>query len=149
MAEHLGPGLVRTCGGLTSLGLDGACLHVSCPVWHAKDCGTPRGSGPRLSASSFWFGAAASHIPEDVQSAHPEMPWHLMRAMRNRLVHVYFSVDPTVVWDTVDHELLPRVPLLEALVRDCGDYEAEHWTSLRWGSSRATPGRRLSASTSG
>ncbi|MCZ6874632.1 MAG: DUF86 domain-containing protein, partial [bacterium] len=31
------------------------------------------------------IGEAASHIPDDVQAAHPEVPWHLMRAMRNRL----------------------------------------------------------------
>ncbi len=24
-----------------------------------------------------------------------------MRAMRNRLVHAYFSVDPQIVWDTI------------------------------------------------
>jgi len=64
------------------------------------------------------IGEAASHIPEEVQSAHPEVPWHLMRAMRNRLVHAYFSVDPQIVWDTIYHDLLPIVPLLEALVRE-------------------------------
>ena len=36
------------------------------------------------------IGEAAHHIPETVQAAHPEIPWHLMRAMRNRLVHVYW-----------------------------------------------------------
>ena len=43
------------------------------------------------------IGEAASYIPEDVQRAHPEVPWHLMRAMRNRLVHAYLSVDPQIV----------------------------------------------------
>jgi uncharacterized protein with HEPN domain len=47
------------------------------------------------------IGEAAHRIPEPVQAAHPEIPWHLMQAMRNRLVHVYFSVDPKVVWDTI------------------------------------------------
>src|SRR6266545_739828 len=47
------------------------------------------------------IGAAASHIPAEVESAHPEVPWHLMRAMRNRLVHVCFAVDPQMVWDTI------------------------------------------------
>jgi len=36
-----------------------------------------------------------------------------MRAMRNRLVHAYFSVDPQIIWDTIYHDLLPLVPLLE------------------------------------
>jgi uncharacterized protein with HEPN domain len=62
------------------------------------------------------IGEAANHIPEDVQEAHPEIPWHLMRAMRNRLVHVYFSVDPDLVWDTVQNDLPPLVPALETLL---------------------------------
>src|SRR5262249_34630234 len=64
------------------------------------------------------IGEAASHIPEDVQRAYPEVPWHLMRAMRNRLVHAYFSVDPQIIWDTIYHDLLPLVPLLEELVQE-------------------------------
>ena len=61
------------------------------------------------------IGEAAHHIPETVQAAHPEIPWHLMRAMRNRLVHVYFSVDPKIVWDTIHNDLPPLMPLLAAL----------------------------------
>jgi uncharacterized protein with HEPN domain len=36
------------------------------------------------------IGEAAINIPEEVQEAHPEIAWHLMRGMRNRLVHTYF-----------------------------------------------------------
>jgi uncharacterized protein with HEPN domain len=36
------------------------------------------------------IGEAVNGIPEDILEAHPEIPWHLMRAMRNRLVHIYF-----------------------------------------------------------
>jgi uncharacterized protein with HEPN domain len=66
------------------------------------------------------IGEAANRIPETVQAAYPEIPWHLMRAMRNRLVHVYFSVDPQVVWDTIHNDLPPLIPLLESLLRDTG-----------------------------
>jgi uncharacterized protein with HEPN domain len=64
------------------------------------------------------IGEAASGIPETMQAAHPELPWYLMRALRNRLVHVYFSVDPKVVWDTIHSDLPPLMPLLESLLRD-------------------------------
>jgi len=37
--------------------------------------------------------------------AHPEVPWQLMRAMRNKMIHDYFSVDPLVVWQTVQNDL--------------------------------------------
>jgi uncharacterized protein with HEPN domain len=29
------------------------------------------------------IGEAATGIPDDIQEAHPEIPWHFMRAMRN------------------------------------------------------------------
>ena len=64
------------------------------------------------------IGEAASHIPDDVQTAHPEVPWHLMRAMRNRLVHVYFSVDPKIVWETLKNDLPPLLEPLRRLVRE-------------------------------
>lgn len=62
------------------------------------------------------IGEAASHIPDSVQAGHPEIPWSSMRAMRNRLVHVYFSVDPSIVWDTIQNDILPLVPPLNALL---------------------------------
>ena len=43
------------------------------------------------------IGEAANHIPDDVQDAHPDVPWLVMRAMRNRVVHVYFDVDPGIL----------------------------------------------------
>jgi len=47
------------------------------------------------------IGEAANQIPEPVQDQNPQIPWALMRAMRNPLVHVYFSVDEALLWDTV------------------------------------------------
>jgi uncharacterized protein with HEPN domain len=64
------------------------------------------------------IGEAAIHIPGIVQSKHPEVPWALMRAMRNRLVHVYFEVDPAIVWETVQNDLPPLVePLRQLLIQ--------------------------------
>ena len=61
------------------------------------------------------IGEAVNGIPEEIQDAHPEVPWHLMRSMRNRLVHVYFEVDPQLVWDTVQNDLPPLIASLENL----------------------------------
>jgi uncharacterized protein with HEPN domain len=62
------------------------------------------------------IGEAAGRIPESVRATHPEVPWQLMRALRNRIVHVYFDVDAVTLWDTVQHDL-PRLiaPLRRAL----------------------------------
>src|SRR5438876_230364 len=51
------------------------------------------------------IGEAARHIPDDVIQAHPQIPWPLMRGMRNRVVHGYFQVDAAIVWDTCQSDL--------------------------------------------
>ena len=40
-----------------------------------------------------------------------------MRAMRNRLVHVYFSVDERLLWETIQNDLPVLVPALQSLLR--------------------------------
>lgn len=62
------------------------------------------------------IGEAAGQIPDDVQEAHSQIPWSLMRAMRNRMAHVYFSVDERLLWETATEELDELVPLLEAIL---------------------------------
>ncbi len=62
------------------------------------------------------IGEAASGIPDDVQDANPDVPWHFMRAMRNRLVHVYFEVDPKLLWETVKNDIPPLIASLESLL---------------------------------
>ncbi|MBT4499960.1 MAG: DUF86 domain-containing protein [Gemmatimonadetes bacterium] len=45
--------------------------------------------------------------------------------IKNRLVHVYFSVDPRIVWNTIKDELPPLVPLLENLLPKEGEREEQ------------------------
>jgi uncharacterized protein with HEPN domain len=44
---------------------------------------------------------------------HPEIPWLVIYAMRNRLSHGYFEVDLDVIWQTIQTDL----PRLEAQIR--------------------------------
>jgi uncharacterized protein with HEPN domain len=62
------------------------------------------------------IGEAANQIPEEVEEKYPAIPWSLMRAMRNRIVHVYFNVDEKLMWDTVENDLPSLVPELEKLI---------------------------------
>jgi uncharacterized protein with HEPN domain len=63
------------------------------------------------------IGEAANQIPDDVEEQHPQIPWSLMRAMRNRLVHVYFSVDERLLWDTIQKDLPVLFSALQFLLR--------------------------------
>jgi uncharacterized protein with HEPN domain len=62
------------------------------------------------------IGEAANQIPEEVEEEHATIPWGLMRAMRNRIVHVYFKVDEKLMWDTVQNDLPLLIPKLEKLL---------------------------------
>jgi len=62
------------------------------------------------------IGEAASQIPEAIEEEYPAIPWHLMRAMRNRIVHAYFEVDEKLMWDTIQVDLPPLIPELEKLL---------------------------------
>ena len=62
------------------------------------------------------IGEAASHITEEIEEKYPTIPWNLMRAMRNRIVHAYFNVDEKLMWDTITNDLPPLIPELEQLI---------------------------------
>jgi len=64
------------------------------------------------------MGEAVRHVPDAIKSANPDIPWATMAAVRNRIVHAYFGIDDTILFTTIDAELRPLLPRLEALVRD-------------------------------
>jgi uncharacterized protein with HEPN domain len=64
------------------------------------------------------IGEATNNIPDEVQEAYPEIPRHYMRAIRNRIVHMYFQVESSVLWDTIQNDLPPLKVALEKLITD-------------------------------
>lgn len=36
---------------------------------------------------------------------YPAIPWQSMKAMRNLLIHEYDSVDPDILWKTIQQDL--------------------------------------------
>jgi uncharacterized protein with HEPN domain len=59
-------------------------------------------------------GEAASRVTAGGRTLCPEVPWRDIVAMRNRLIHGYFSIDLDRVWDTVTDDLPPLINALEA-----------------------------------
>jgi uncharacterized protein with HEPN domain len=62
------------------------------------------------------IGEAARRVSQDTRDAHPDIPWDQMIGMRNRLIHEYFRVNLTTVWETVQDDLPPLIALIEPLV---------------------------------
>ena len=58
-------------------------------------------------------GEAATHVPESVRRDHPEIPWRMMIATRNQLIHGYLGIDDDVLWSIVQTD----IPTLLASLR--------------------------------
>lgn len=61
------------------------------------------------------LGEAATHIPDAVRTAHPEIPWRMIIATRNRLIHGYLGIDDDTLWSIIQDELPELLPQLNAL----------------------------------
>ena len=61
-------------------------------------------------------GEAAARLPESFTTQYPDMPWAEMRALRNVLVHEYFSLISSLLWKTIHDELFPLLPSLEEIL---------------------------------
>jgi uncharacterized protein with HEPN domain len=61
------------------------------------------------------IGEAATHIPDDVRAAHPEISWRMIIATRNRLIHGYLGIDDDTVWSIIRDDVPELLALLRAL----------------------------------
>lgn len=51
------------------------------------------------------IGEASNLLTEEFKINHPKTPWKIVTGMRNYIVHEYFQVDNTIIWDVVTHDL--------------------------------------------
>ena len=51
------------------------------------------------------IGEAATHVPDAVRAVHPEVPWRLIIATRNRLIHGYLGIDNDTLWSIVSSDI--------------------------------------------
>ena len=54
------------------------------------------------------IGEAAKNVEQrhpEFSAKHPEVPWGLVYAMRNRVAHGYFKIDLEIVWQTIQDDL--------------------------------------------
>lgn len=64
------------------------------------------------------IGEAATHVPDEIRAATPDVPWRLVVAVRNRLIHGYLGVDDDTLWSILRDDLLPlRAALMQLLAR--------------------------------
>ena len=59
------------------------------------------------------IGEAARRLSPEARKIFPEIPWNLVTAMRNIIIHDYDDVDLDVVWNTAQRDLPPLIERLE------------------------------------
>jgi uncharacterized protein with HEPN domain len=67
------------------------------------------------------IGEAANQISHETCQKYPEIPWHAIVGMRNRIIHGYFEVDLDLVWKAVDEELEPLIDQVQKILDDLGE----------------------------
>jgi len=64
------------------------------------------------------IGEAATRIPEEIRSQNPQIPWRLIIATRNRLIHGYLGIDDDTVWSIISSDIPELLENLTQLRRD-------------------------------
>lgn len=62
------------------------------------------------------IGEASANIPIEIQQCYADLPWRLMKDMRNVAAHEYFQIDLPTIWRTIHQSLPPLVEPLEAIL---------------------------------
>jgi uncharacterized protein with HEPN domain len=61
------------------------------------------------------IGEAAANLSDGFKNQYPAVEWRLMKAMRNKLIHEYFGISTTTVYETIKRDLPALLIKLKAI----------------------------------
>ncbi|NUO80973.1 DUF86 domain-containing protein [candidate division KSB1 bacterium] len=70
------------------------------------------------------IGEATKQIPDTIKTKYPEIKWKEIMGMRDRLIHGYFGVDYSLVWDTTQTDIPKLITEISRVLREI-DQEAQ------------------------
>ena len=62
------------------------------------------------------IGEAVRGIPPELEICHPEIPWDELRGMQNIVIHEYFQVNLSIIWQTIQEDLISLELSLHQLI---------------------------------
>ncbi len=60
------------------------------------------------------IGEAVKHIPAPLKKEHPQIEWKKIAGLRDILIHGYFSINFTILWDII----ITKIPELKVLLKE-------------------------------
>lgn len=63
------------------------------------------------------IGEAVKNLSSEFRKTHGHVEWQRIAGMRDRLIHGYFDVDLTILWDVVQHRVPELKQHVEALLK--------------------------------
>lgn len=63
------------------------------------------------------IGEAANNVPDRIKHENPDIPWREMASLRNKIIHGYFQIDYTIVWNVIEKDLPDVEPKITALLQ--------------------------------
>lgn len=67
------------------------------------------------------IGEAARNTPEEIKVKYPVIPWRQMIGVRNILIHEYFGIDNTIIWQIIKTNLPQIKPIIMNAIQEQGD----------------------------
>lgn len=51
------------------------------------------------------IGEAVSKLPDSLKENYPEIPWREIKGFRNYVIHEYFGLDASIIWQIIQTDL--------------------------------------------
>lgn len=64
------------------------------------------------------IGEAIKKIPRVIIDRYPDVPWKEFAGMRDKMVHGYFSISTTILWETIHQDMEPLATAVQKLLRE-------------------------------
>ncbi|MCK4661910.1 MAG: DUF86 domain-containing protein [Bacteroidales bacterium] len=64
------------------------------------------------------IGEATKNIPADVKYQWKEIQWKNMAGMRDKLIHDYFGINYSIVWDVVQNKIPELTKQIEKVIKE-------------------------------
>lgn len=69
------------------------------------------------------IGEACNHLPPDLRARRPDIEWAVIVALRNRIVHGYWNVNPSIIWETTQQNIPQLRDQIESLLDELNSEE--------------------------